>query len=178
MKQITITTAKAQILIVDLPLGSDFHKVNNGNVLEYDPMTNPIEGEWSYSKLPEGSWQLLGKASELSEEQWRMIVAWNTQGNMAANEKPFYDYDMDMFRLNTAVESGSSLLSANGVILVNPIKKESWDEIYDRISDDLSVSDDDLKELCYQTEFSDHLKWQAAEEKVWRNPYVLVKTKP
>jgi len=93
MKQITITTAKATIIVFDLPEDAlNFRGIESISGAEF---------------------KILGKATELTEEQWRTIVDSNHGG--------FECYDKDMMLkncrnyCNSATESGSSLLSANGV---------------------------------------------------------------
>lgn len=64
--------------------------------------------------LPPGSWQLIGLASEITEEQWREIVDWYGVGDGSVDEAGvgdiFWCYDESDFCFDTAIKSGKSLL--------------------------------------------------------------------
>ncbi len=73
-------------------------------------------------KLPPGSWRIVGRALELTEEQWRGILP-----SLTATENLFEDYVQSDLRGFTAVagsatESAMSLMRAKGLDLeTNPL---------------------------------------------------------
>jgi len=138
MKQITIQTAKAQILIVDLPeICNNDADVVSGEHREYLKYhSSDFRGmpNYTFYGLPEGSWQLYGKASELTEEQWRTIVEsdyFDGIGTMYANYEIERIFTFGKTK-HRATESGSSLLSANGV--------NDWSNPYVLVSFDTAAS--------------------------------------
>lgn len=54
-------------LLVQVEQHAERIKVNNDVLLEYVTLS----GVWTGITLPPGSWQLIGLAAELTEEQWR-----------------------------------------------------------------------------------------------------------
>jgi len=178
MKQITIQTAKAQILIVDLPeICNNDADVVSGEHREYLKYhSSDFRGmpNYTFYGLPEGSWQLYGKASELTEEQWRTIVEsdyFDGIGTMYANYEIERIFTFGKTK-HRATESGSSLLSANGVMLENPLE-----EMPERHEYEFDVDENGFGVMtrCDEDQYLVDLKeWKAAQEKVWSNPYVLV----
>jgi hypothetical protein len=176
MKQITITTSKATIIVCRLPENAYAIQVLNPMDLKpiigwTDKVTLTLTPE--YYGLPEGRWQLLGKASELTGNMYGNIVEPSKfYTHMWMNyEKPDSSHRSDQCR--TVAESFSSLLSANGVLLSNPLGSEPQFGDYA-----LNLVTEDDVTYDHESFYADLFAWQAAEEKVWRNPYVLVKSKP
>ena len=189
MKQITIQTAKAQILIVDLP--QDAHHVqlslNKHSDILYLAKGSPF---FVGIEIPNEDWQLLGKASELTEEQWRtivddVIVVVAELGQTAHQGRGFKNYKGGA-AYHSVVESGSSLLSANGVMLENPCGEEPDPIIIDQFPEQVCCGFPTPNGSCCgsgviqwkqeQIENPDWIKWRNEDEKVWSNPYVLIET--
>lgn len=66
-----------------------------------------------YEQMHDDGWRILGRASELSEEQWKGIVeGWHfgTGKLMKAEVNSFKDYSGNNNSFTTAAESGLSLL--------------------------------------------------------------------
>ncbi|MGJ1432871.1 hypothetical protein ACR79M_14950 [Sphingobacterium spiritivorum] len=152
MKQKQITTGKATIVVVDMPEGS-FDPIIEDCMLKYY-VDKHIEGTGSvwHTKFPFGNYKPLGLPSWITEDQWKEIV------DLHYSHLGFDDYDSDCeFNvLNTATESGLSLLRANGVVLENPVTV------------DLS-GNNELN--C------DYAEWQTFESQIWKNPYIFIKVK-
>lgn len=71
--------------------------------------------EWVY--LPKGSWAILGMSDKLTEEEWKKVVIRWDSGK-------YNDYERHLARVDTATESGLSLLKSKGIevphlILIN-----------------------------------------------------------
>lgn len=89
-----------------------------GDELEYIRMDIPLH---SIIKIPEGNWRILGKANELTEEQWKEVVPEIHKGayvNCDKKTRSWKDYNWD-FYTDTATESGASLLKFHE--LENPL---------------------------------------------------------
>ncbi|MFD2594727.1 hypothetical protein [Sphingobacterium griseoflavum] len=119
MKQVTITTGKATIVVVDLPIGSEIESaifINNfGRYIRF----------WSKGKdylidLPE-EWNLYhaGHPSQLTEEDWKGIVGTvkdTPHGDTVQLVDRFENYAKHGYlSCNSATESGLSLLKDNEV---------------------------------------------------------------
>lgn len=67
--------------------------------------------------IPEGNWRILGKANELTEEQWKEVLSDHRIGSGIY----FLGYDnfQDIVYTDTATESGASLLKLHQ--LENPL---------------------------------------------------------
>lgn len=106
--------------------------------------------------IPKGEWGIVGRAWELTEEQWKGIVAplWNGFYNYLLINEPVGNYK----RLvkETATESGHSLLNANGIYQSNPHTKPDEDDYSFYTHVNLSVQEE----------------WQQAQTKVY-NPLIL-----
>lgn len=70
--------------------------------------------------LPEGNWTIIGRAAELTEEDWKRVVECSTD---IPGVTIFKDYDNDCWFDYSmgASESGHSLLKAEGLELLNPL---------------------------------------------------------
>ncbi|MGJ1362912.1 hypothetical protein ACR79B_20630 [Sphingobacterium spiritivorum] len=162
MKKTEITTGKATIVVVDMPEGAIKINVVEGcygneykdkivyNLKEYTE--NQILNHIEQIDLPQGHWKLLRQFSQLTEDQWRDIV------DLHYSQLGFEDYDSDCeFNvLNTATESGLSLLRANGILLENPVTVD----------------------LTGNNELNcDYAEWQSFESQLWKNPYIFIKVK-
>lgn len=69
-----------------------------------------------YDDLPLGSWELIGLAKDLTEDQWKGVVeVLNTfVGDNGQRIDVFVDYDNN-FECDTAAESGLSLLKSKSL---------------------------------------------------------------
>lgn len=154
MKTKTITTAKAELLVVDLPEDTDKRSPEvDGKVFCFCTGISPNHCN-EERLLPPGNWQPLGFLHEVSEKQWKGIVEehywdWNLGGYLNY-ENP----DDRTVLCGTATASGLSLIEAN-VLLENPNKKRIFNP-----------------EDFNQDEYDEYME---AETKVFRNPYLLLK---
>jgi hypothetical protein len=91
---------------------------------EEDRVKDPLAEYYDEETLPPGQWSLLGKASELTEEQWRGIVDRDkrktSNGLIEMEISGFKDYERfggsSIFRVkSTAIESGLSLLKSHNL---------------------------------------------------------------
>lgn len=76
--------------------------------------------------LPEGNWQLLGKATDIPEEVWQGIV----EPEVRILSWPV-NTDMPEVEELTATESAMSFLEANEVYRVNPYGEKEQEDISD-----------------------------------------------
>lgn len=109
-------------LFVEVPIeGIDHWIINNGKekvgVNWYIP--NKVFGEegnmWSEGfRLPEGTWQIIGKGDELTEEQWNGIVDdyWQPGEFIGWTKRDYTCPDPNVSSFDTAIESGHSLLKS------------------------------------------------------------------
>lgn len=157
MKSIEIVTSKVEMLVVDLPRDATTATSTdkNGN-------SNYFDGrEWRKMYLPKGNWQNLGKATELTGEDWKGIVNFQTtfrNGNRIDYMFEDYqnsDHPFEAITFETATESGLSLLKANGIFFENGISS-TYPVTFDRVT---------------------KKEWQEAESKVFRNCHVFIKQK-
>ncbi len=157
MKQVTITTGKATIVVVDLPEGAF-----NIKCVSFRPYG--IYYIVKSAKAPRGKvgcfvktdFQVmnLGHVSKVSDDLWDKIVDWNEE-HLFYFKYPNKDWQGDI----TATESGLSLLKANGVVMDNPLGEEPLRYTPDIGSDFVPY----------------HNKWLEAQKDVWLNPQIFVK---
>jgi len=117
-----IDTGKRKLLAVMVPeIARDYEMRDDGKTISFG-VYNPYSRE--YWSLPQGNWQILGLSTELTDEQWIIIVEplWNGFKNYLLVNEPVGNYK----RLvkETAKRSGESLLEANEVYSTNPISDE------------------------------------------------------
>lgn len=100
-----VTTNNQTILLVEVPedvTGFNLHH----NILLYPLGNDDVDG----IRLPIGQYQILGKSTELSEEQMKEICATRFNG---AN---YHDYLKENVWFKTVQESYLSLLEDNGIV--------------------------------------------------------------
>lgn len=180
MKQVTISTGNNEILVFDIPLEATEWGISpNGWFVwcndKYDAENIDIELEGfkhGMNDIPRGNWKHLGKAAELSEEDWKGIVddvlIGGIVGTMGAGGYWAYAaYDKsNLDGYKTATESGLSLLKGNGVVMENP-RGEMPEKCSCRTGQSMCFVECGLS-LQYA-------KWREAEEQVWVNPHVFIK---
>lgn len=172
MKQVEIVTSKVEMLLVDLPEDAKNVRIEtNQSVIPYGKSihfeVSPTKESYGlenteWQDLPEGNWQHLGKATELTEEDWKGIVDVMKTKNLYINYNRSIE-NPEVYCYKHAKESGLSLLKANGVVLDIP-KKPHW------ITKINSAEDRDLSQKQMEDYFD-------AESKVWRNCHVFIKQK-
>lgn len=114
MNQIkTITLSTGTWLLMKVPAdGREFaiNKIDGRQYLTADK-GEPMGAEFyvGTEPVPAGhTYTLIGKASELTEDQWKQIVEqWDSGG--------FNDYERHLARVKTSAESGHSLLKSQGM---------------------------------------------------------------
>lgn len=157
MKQHTIKTNKAEILIVDLPEGWKFVPGKTENRFEGPYTSTSVAGEHIGRQkvfyLPHGDWQLLGKLEDVSEDVADSIVEW---------------FETEQYYKNYLHEGWISDISA----------KESFKSL---IESEISLQNphgekpDILRDSENSWSLEQYQAWQAAEEKVFHNPIILLK---
>lgn len=68
MKKLEIKTEKATLLVVDLDKGAKPKIYHNGIWCDFD------NNDASYTSLPSDNYKHLGKVSEITEEEWKVVV--------------------------------------------------------------------------------------------------------
>lgn len=176
MKKLEIKTEKATLLVVDLP-ECKTHLIYKG----YYVMDSSDKGlNNKCRKISQGDTQgfyyigtdfkYLGKVSEITEEEWADIVDLPIEHKIDSYNPllikryfRFKDYQSDANILKTSIESGFSLLKANGIILENKYQ-DDWDELCIWGHGDFSKDGKSSFEL-----------YTEEQEKVWSNPHVFIK---
>lgn len=111
----TINTGVAELLCVKVPEDAIPMEVNQCTFY-YES-----KGEVKYIALPDGNYQLLGIAHELTEKVWDSVIGKRPTFAPEVFFYPDYTYKgADFSALNTATESGLSLLKKHEVYDVNP----------------------------------------------------------
>lgn len=143
MKQKTITTDKATLLLVELPEGIT-EVTNTGKRLAIPDR----KGGHHFFK---GNWQILGRLPDITEEQASQLFGRNIIFKL-------YQYDIDTFpyMFTTGLEAFNGLLEANGIMFENPLGKihphhPNYTGIAESIDGYLDRSDE----------------WKEAQQKVW-----------
>lgn len=135
-----LNTGIADLLVVpDVPEGADNIEIVKGLYLPLGthflewwlPDTNGVVSDGGSVELPEGyKYTVLGRASELTEEQWEYLVS-RVDDGLFIQGAAFENYHDDETFFETATESGHSLLEANGILLVNPYGPDEPKDIPD-----------------------------------------------
>lgn len=146
MKQKTITTDKATLLVVEVPEGAHSVRVckhirDGIHYLLYDGGINTAYKEY----LPDGNWQLIGRIPDITEEQAERIVSSRIKGGGLISypkQKCFKDYKNGGYPKGlTSLYSLKTLLQANEVYFENPIPpfierledfKEAQSKVWDK----------------------------------------------
>lgn len=179
-KQVTITTDKATIVVVDFPR-------EKGKAMAAALLCNPNFGKKEFS-----GYSPLGQVDEITEDVWKGIVddpftkgigqyiepddktGWISKERRMGvcweklTHVSYRDYTLipdnisfgDLFPFKSATESGLSLLKANGVILDNPEKPYFISNI--NSEEDRAKSQEQMEN--YFNELS----------KVWSNPHIFL----
>lgn len=160
-----IETPKARVLVADMPIRTNDYSTALPGCVTYAYWDNG-ERKGGSVVIPPGNWQLLGKLSEITEEQWKRIVGSVSILKDKSDER-YMNYRFsdeiaygDCFR--TATESGLSLIESE-VCLKNPHGKKpakcaNWNKTC-------------LEERqLYWIAFG---QWQAAEDQVFHNPVLF-----
>lgn len=175
MKQKTIVTSKVEMLVVDLPVDAKNVRVGAFDNIYFDSKSQGWDG-YDLIETPEGNWKHLGKATELTEEDWNGIVDYNECPDPFLGKIKFYQKYPDSLNdnfVNTATESGLSLLKANGVVLENEFGDEpKLQETVPQHMLDKGYGSNDYVDQLY-----DGHQWQEAESKVWNNAHLFIKLK-
>lgn len=123
MKTHTIKTPTAELLIVELPRVCDYE-------LD-DEMLWVINLENGFTYRAEGSYTLLGKPDEISEEDIKELVEWGdadpSGDRFIIGYRSYFDGysdDVPLFTCKTPTESLFSLLESEIFWNVNPLGKE------------------------------------------------------
>lgn len=176
MKQKTIRTDKATVLVVELPEGAinpvvsmgyitarvpnhsygipthdiwDYKK-NEEYMAKYDPSKE--YDDWAKNLHVEGNWQLLGRLPEVTEEQWKQVVEeWRMPFPDGRCDVFYKDYVEDVFTEDLPSESALTLLQANEVYFENrnPWEKDVLQRNIDNMLDKESQSKVWDKERCF-----------------------------
>lgn len=157
MKKIEIKTEKATLLVVDFSL-------DRGKSIAEALLCNPISGNKEFE-----GYELLGKPSDITEEEWNGIV--DTGVDFVKETTHFIDYEDESSLYRSAIQSGLSLLKANGILLENPLGvKPMNDEIISKNLIKQGYGSNDFVDVLY-----DLHQYESAQEIVWANPHIFVK---
>lgn len=108
MEQVKLTTG--EYLLVEVPEGCHEIEINYGK----DKVVFWEDGFSSELGLPPGQWEIIGRASELSEEQWSGIVepigGWSSV--------LYYDYSASGRDYRDIIESGLKSPTESGLSLI------------------------------------------------------------
>lgn len=101
---------------VTFPVGATGFKVEQWIAVPHliikMPKTEDCDPDY-YEPLPKGNWTIIGKASDLTEEQWGQIVGWfELAGKLGYRDYQSFDLS---FPYQTASISGASLLKKHRV---------------------------------------------------------------
>ena len=107
-----------EYLLVKVPEGQRYFDLYGNEAqqeIRYNEMPSPGKFKSVSIKLPPGSWQLIGHAKDVTEEQAREIC----EVHDVRGKETFYKlygskYGCEMVATNTALQSFHSLLKANG----------------------------------------------------------------
>lgn len=155
-----ITTNGITILFVEVPEDATWFQImpRQGIVnecLRYNFGT--LRFGIKYEQLPSGQYQILGKSTELSEEQKEEIC-----DQVSSFGKMYWkNYLLPMSFTDgfTVQESYLSLLEANGIVDRNPYEKPDADKILDEYSCNENV----IAKMVYREDLE---QWQEAQSKV------------
>lgn len=153
MKKKQLQTKHATIWVIDVPQGVEHIGHSRTGVGVFD-------GKETVHFLS-GSFEVLGKVSQLTETQWEKIVEIGDKDPGGDRYIPgFVDYEIQdtisCLSYDTAKASGESLLRSHNII--NPLGTYEENII-------LGDASDIFKE------------WQQAEALVWKNPVIILQTK-
>jgi hypothetical protein len=110
MKQIKLPTG--EYLLVEVPEDAkQFQVLNEYNVLWYQM---PIIRGKSSKELPSGQWEIIGRASELTEDHWDEIVENKWDDYADGMWWKIYDSDQDEWGM-CPTESGLSLIKSHSM---------------------------------------------------------------
>lgn len=166
MKQKTIKTDKATLLVVEVEQGATDVCVKGLNI-EYC-IEKYLEGESTvWYGLPQGSWQLLGRLPDITEEQALSIV---DQYPIVKNNRMFFkNYEKQGYHerpwIDTAIESFHSLLQANEIYFDNKYAKTLNEAVNKSPKDD------------YESKLLEADIFREAQSKVWdkERTYIFIK---
>lgn len=171
MKQVQIKTAKSVIMLFDLPREATrirSHSEHGTQCLEFYSAFTDTKTLIPVDPIEKLDYKYLGKATELTEEDWRGIVDYNECPDPFLGKLKFYQKYPDSLNdnfVNTATESGLSLLKANGVEIENPLGDEPRfvPEEYDNTPEE-------------ERRFRNNLgAWCNIEDRLWRNTHIFIK---
>lgn len=148
MQQINKELPNGTMLFVDVPDDADRFKVFNDLDKPYLSYFVGVETYREY--LPKGNWKLLGKSTELTEEQLNEIMPAISTAQL---DGVWYSSDGERFIHETALESYNSLKESLGVVDVNFIGEEPKNK-------DCTCSDCKQDNEVYQEE------WNEAQQQV------------
>lgn len=167
-----LNTGITDLLIVDVPTSATGFDILPDR-LSFDYMEDDIRMP-DYIPIPEGyKYTVLGKVSELTEEQCDLIVPKIDIDDPTCGFERFMTDDEfarhdRVEACSTATESFHSLLKANGILLDNPLGKKPIRTT--PFMNDGYYSDLDRVEIdAYNAELKD---WQEAQSKV-SNPLII-----
>jgi len=162
MKTLQIETSKATIMLAALPERAENPQLfTSENRLMYFKDGRAFDSYFLRS-IDKGTWQIFGFLDSLSEEQKGRVCAFYHWTKISWKDYLNSPKGKSLYSLNTASDSFQSLLDSYGVTRANPYNEPEILEGDDEIEPMVKV-------LLSQ--------WQAAEEKTFKNPLVLVSYK-
>lgn len=147
MKQVTITTCQATIVVVD------FGELKKESYLYEFREIYPTE-----------QWIHLGGIKELTEKDWKRIAdSFDLLGDINVGYK---NYEFEEPVHDTATESGLSLLKANGVVMENKFGEKPF---FNPNPKSVTPYADLYEHNCRE------MQWQQSQDQVWSNPHIFIK---
>ena len=167
MKTKIIETSKARILVLVLPEKAKIINAMSANDSLIVWFESPEKYGYQNIVTPNGNWSVLGFLNSLTEEQMRMVVD-DYNAEYFKKRKKYVNYNREhnlhLFFI-TAYESFSSLLAKHEINLANPLgEKPEYFTSQNTATNQITWSD--LVD-----------EWQAEQDKVYTNAFVLIEEK-
>lgn len=176
MKTQTFETSKGTLYVVDMPEGVKDRKIVITKAGYPDIELIALGGTHPeyIGLLPPGDWKEIGLWGSVSEEKAKEVVEEHEMSGIGGTFYRVYDEDEKGEFLMTSIAVGSlqSLLETE-INISNPLGKKPIRSI--PFMGDGYYTQNDLDAIDL---YQDYLKkWQAAESLVWKNPFLIFKTK-
>lgn len=160
MRNVEFSTSKGEYYLVDFPEGADrFFPMNDRD----NPYISYFIGSDTGRLYVNYPLEVVGNPKELTAKDWEDVVEETLLFKKHKVEScKFRCYQDGHLGFKDAVESGMTLLNANGVFLENQLGEKP------------SIKDYKNEEGGNQELFIHNLnEWKEAQDKVWKNPIIF-----